>query len=77
MTLYTKDPPVTDVIRPIAKSICAPLYGREYDQLETNRDAQTIEDLFRKANLIRYMRNGVDPTLWSSKDELAPLLKFV
>ncbi len=77
MNFSTEHQPILDSIRPIAREICMELYSCAYAELDTVNDSRKIEDVFRKANIIRYVRNGIDPTPWIPRDEVAGLLKFV
>jgi hypothetical protein len=70
---FTQQEPILDVIRPIAEEICVELTGRSYSRLDTIRDARLIMDVFRKANIIRYLRMGIDPSKWVPAEELAML----
>ena len=54
------DPPVPDVVRPIAEEICMEFCGREYKDLDTFADARLIHDVMAAANRIRYERMGID-----------------
>jgi hypothetical protein len=74
---YTTQPPIWIEIRPIARDICQEFHGCAYDSLDTVFDSRKIEDISRKASIIRYLRHGIDPTPWIPRDEVAALLKFV
>jgi hypothetical protein len=66
-------PPILDLVRPIAREICVRFCGREYDDLDTIKDAKLIMVVFRKANVIRYLRMGINPEKWIQEDELKEL----
>lgn len=61
------EPPILDVIRPIAEEICKGMTGREYRELDTIKDAKRIEEVFAEANRERYRRMGIDPDKWRGR----------
>lgn len=61
---------VLDDVRDVARE----MYPK-YDKLDATKDAKKIERLFRHANIVRYLRVGIEPT-WIPKAEIAELRKF-
>lgn len=77
MSDTTSEIPILEVLRPIAREICPEVCGCGYFELDAIRDAKKFFEVMRKANIVRYLRDGIDPTVWLGKDEVGPLLKFV
>jgi hypothetical protein len=65
--------PITDLVRPIAQEICPRVCYRSYDSLDSIRDARLMHTVNRKANIVRYLRMGIDPAKWVQEDELKEL----
>jgi hypothetical protein len=57
--------PIGEVVRPIARELGATGAAENAD----------LRDLFRAANVVRYLRMGIVPK-WIDERELAPLRKF-
>jgi hypothetical protein len=62
---------VLDEVRDIARE----LY-KGYDKLNPAKDAKEIERICRKANIVRYLRMGIDPK-WLPKPEVEEARKWV
>lgn len=62
-------PQMRNLILPICRDICPELIGREFADLDPVRDAGKLHDVCRMANLVRYVRMGINPH-WISPEEL-------
>lgn len=62
-------PPIADLNRPIAEKLCVLLHGRRYATIDCVTEGKLIQDLFRKANFLRYITNGIDISRWMSKED--------
>ncbi len=61
----------------IAEELSVAVTGHEYHHLDTVRDRILIHDLFRKANIVRYLREGINPSRWISTEEIESVRRFV
>ena len=66
-------PPIADLNRPIAEKLCILLHNRRYSSLDTVKESKLIHELFRQANILRYIQNGVDVSRWVSEDDAREL----
>lgn len=62
-------PPIADLNRSLAEKLCFLLHGRRYSTLDVVTEGKLVEDLFRKANFLRYIANGIDVSRWISKED--------
>jgi hypothetical protein len=62
-----------DHIRDIAEEICRDVTGREYCALS---EPSAITDLFRKATIVRYLRDGIEPH-WIDSATVEEMRRFV
>jgi hypothetical protein len=62
-------PQMRQLILPICRDISPTLTGREFADLDPVRDASALKEVCRMANLVRYVRMGINPH-WISSEEL-------
>jgi hypothetical protein len=67
----SRSPSVLDEVRVIARE----LY-KGYSKLDPAKDAKEIERICRKANIVRYLRMGIDPK-WLPKVEVEDARRYV
>jgi hypothetical protein len=75
--ITSSQPPILNVVSIIAEELCPTIFGCYYREIDVLTDKQKLHDLFRKANIVRYMRAGINPTAWITKEEASGLLPFV
>ena len=68
-------PPIMVLVGDIAEEICPELMGCEERSIDARTEGRKRMALYRAANIVRYLRMGIDIT-WISEDELEPLRKF-
>jgi len=68
-------PQMRTLLLPICRDIAPGLIGREFADLDPVRDAGQLHDVCRMANIVRYVRMGIDPH-WISSEELEQARKF-
>jgi len=69
----TKEPPIADLVRPIAEEMCRSLLGCDYASLS---EPEKVRKLFAAANLVRYLRTiGEQP--WMDSRDLEAVRRFV
>jgi hypothetical protein len=66
-------PPIADLNRPIAEKLCLLMHNRRYSSLDTIKDSKLIYELLRKANIVRYIQDGVDVSRWVSAEDAQEL----
>jgi hypothetical protein len=62
-------PHIRNLILPICRDISPTLTGREFADLDPVRDASALKEVYRMANLVRYVRMGINPH-WIPVEEL-------
>lgn len=66
---FVQNTPSLELLRPIATEISNAVVGREYNDLDTIKDARLIQKVFRTAAIVRYLRMGIKVT-WIPLEEL-------
>lgn len=60
---------IIDLNRPIAERIAKEVTGRQFHELDASLDKDLVFAVFRKANIVRMLREKIDLT-WIPADEL-------
>ena len=68
-------PQMRVLILPICRDIAPTMVGREFADLDPVRDADDLKNVCRMANLVRYVRMGINPH-WVSVEDLERAQQF-